>query len=674
LSLGADPPALLLAPAVALAIAVAVALRPTRGAFPALLLAAAALGAAAAEVSVRRAAQPKIERPVYSRAVAGHVLRVDPRAERAPRALLAVASVEGLAPEATPARLMLVGRNLGDVAVGAPIRVGARLAPSPLPTHPGAYDPSFVGYFEGFGGYGFVAGRPAAAELPPPSPRDRVSIAVTAWRTAITQRIVERLGPQTGPIAAALVTGQRTAIQEDMLQAFNASGLLHVLSISGLHMALVAGGLFWLFRALLAAVPPITLRWPVKKAAAVLALGMATFYLVASGAEVATTRAYVMISVMFIAILADRPALTMRNLVLAAALIILVMPESLRSASFQMSFFATAALVAAIERGLVPQLASREQPWRVRFVAAVAQAVLVTAVVSLVCELAILPIALHHFHRVVWFGLVGNVLALAVVDFLIMPAALVALILLPLGWGDWVIPVLGFGVDRMIEIARFVGGLPGAMTPVQGLGLLPLLLCLGGILWACLWRTPIALAGLAPYLLGFAIWGFERPPDLRVSGSGELVAVRGADGRLVLDAVARDDFVARRWLEAEGDRRAPNDASLTRARRCDASGCTVEMRGGLVVALPRDPAAFAEDCARADILVTRLAAPPHCPRPRLVLDRAAIGRAHGLAAFVGPNSVRLASHAASCGARAWCPDPERPRSRRPFGRARAPAQ
>lgn len=667
LTLRADPPAILLYPLVAFALCAAVALRarPLAG-FAAVAACSVCLGAAAADVAVRLAAAPTITESLGTRTVSGHVLRVEPRAERAPRVLLRVAQVEGLDAADTPQRLFLIGRALAALDVGAAVAVRARLEPVPRATHPGAYDPAFVAYFAGVGGYGFVTATPRSINLPPLPPLTRTLVAVEGWRTDITAQIVERLGPTTGPVAAALVTGQRTAIPEEVLRDFNASGLMHVLSISGLHMALVAGGLFWVFRALLAAIPPIALRWPVKKLAALLALAAATFYWVASGAEIATTRSYIMIIVVFGAILADRPAITMRNLVLAGVILIAIEPESVLTASFQMSFGATAALVAAYERGLFPRFSHHDQALPIRAVARVAEALVAVGLVSVVCELAILPFVLHHFHRVTWFGLVGNVLAHAVIDFLVMPAALLTLILVPFGWGGWAIDILGFGVERMHDVARFVASFPGAVSTVRGFGTLPMLLAAGGVAWACLWRSPIALLGVVPYAAAFVLWSAEQPPDLRISATGEMVAIRGDAGRFVLDATRFDAFVARRWLEADADTRQVDVAELSRGRSCDPSGCTIRLRDGILVALPRQTAAFVEDCARADVIVSRITAPTNCERPRLVVGRDTIARAHGLAIYwnTGRPIVRNLAHA--CGTRPWCPDPDVPAARRVF--------
>jgi competence protein ComEC len=195
------------------------------------------------------------------------------------------------------------------------------------------------------------------------------------------------------------------------------------------------------------------------------------------------------------------------------------------------------------------------------------------------------------------------------------------------------------------------------------------------VTWACLWRTRIALVGIVPYLAGFALWPAVVPPDLRVSARGNVIAFRGSDGRLALDWTTRDNFVARRWLEADGDGRTPDQARIASPARCDDAGCTAQLTGGIVLALPRRSAALEEDCARADIVVTRARGPPNCARPRLVIDRAFIDRAHGIVLTLRDDGVRVSTLGERCGSRPWCPNLAVPRFRRTFvRRTPAPAQ
>lgn len=655
LALPADVPAMLLYPLIALCLAIAAALRHVDGwVFLGCVVAAIALGMASADVAIRLAKAPRIESVITKAEVTGIVRRVEGRAEKAPRILIEVTSISGLSPP--PLRLIAVGRSFETVKVGQAIAFNARLAPLPLPTHPGAYMPGFAGFFERIGGYAFIYGKPRMMELPAPSAMLNLALAIEAWRSRITQAIIERLGPNTGPVAAALVTGQRTAIPDDINREFSASGLLHVLSISGLHMALVAGGAFWLIRALLAAVPPIALALPVKKVAAIVAMLVASFYEIASGAEVATTRSYIMILVVFFAVLLDRPAITMRNLALSALVLLVIQPSSIVSPSFQMSFAATATLVAAYEHKLLPRLATLEQPPGLRFAARIAEAILATALISILIEIALLPITLHHFHRIAWFGVVGNVLAMTVVDILVMPAAVLVLVFVNFSEAGWAISLLGFAVERMLDIARFVASFPRAVSVVQGFGTTAMLLSVFGVMWACFWRSRIAVFGLVFYLSGVGLWFTETRPDVYVSASGRLIAARDGQGLLQADGGKVDRFALSRWLEAEGDDRKSDSLSLNDGRSCDPLGCTLRFGQNKILAIAKRLEAVEEDCARADILlIPEGATPKQCPFPRLILDQAAIRSAAGLTIYWRHGAPQIVSTSSSCGARPWCP-------------------
>jgi competence protein ComEC len=163
----------------------------------------------------------------------------------------------------------------------------------------------------------------------------RVAAAIDGARNDLTRRIAGAIGGQAGAVAAALVTGKRGLIGEDTNDALRAAGIYHIVSISGLHMVLAAGTMFWLARALLAAIPVLALQWPVKKIAAVTAMLGAVAYCVFSGSEVATERALVMTLVMLGAILVDRPALSMRNLALSALIVLAREPEALPARAFR---------------------------------------------------------------------------------------------------------------------------------------------------------------------------------------------------------------------------------------------------------------------------------------------------------------------------------------------------
>jgi competence protein ComEC len=132
-------------------------------------------------------------------------------------------------------------------------------------------------------------------------------------------------------------------------KAMRDSGLAHILAISGMHMVIMAGTWFWLVRGAWRCFR--RWRFDTRSAwAAVAALFGAAFYLALSGGAVPTIRAWIMMSIMLLAILLDRPAISMRNVALAALIILAWTPEILFSPSFQMSFAAVVGLIAVYER------------------------------------------------------------------------------------------------------------------------------------------------------------------------------------------------------------------------------------------------------------------------------------------------------------------------------------
>jgi competence protein ComEC len=143
---------------------------------------------------------------------------------------------------------------------------------------------------------------------------------VQGLRDAIDARIRAVLPGDPGAIAAMLIDGRRDAIDPHLYDTMFVSGIGHVLSISGYHMAVVAGVIFFIFRAALALIPGFGERAPIKKWAAFAALLVTAFYLVLSGNQVVTQRSFIMIAVVLIGVMLDRPTLTMRTVTVAALL------------------------------------------------------------------------------------------------------------------------------------------------------------------------------------------------------------------------------------------------------------------------------------------------------------------------------------------------------------------
>jgi competence protein ComEC len=506
------------AAALALACAlVAFLVRRRPVAFPLVLgVAAAAAGFATATVKSVQIAHPILTHPAGNVAIAGFVEMREER-DRSDRIVVRALSLEGSRLDQKPERVRVSVRKGTAPPVGAYVTFRARLNPPLTPLRPGGYDFARDLYFQRIGAVGFALGSISLADPPaPPGLWLRYAAALQGLRDAIDARIRAVIPGDKGAIASALITGKRDAISTPVNDAMYVSSLAHVLSISGYHMALVAGVVFFVLRAVLALIPAFARDRPIKKWAALAALAAAAFYLVLSGAEVATQRAFIMTAIVLVGVMADRPALTLRTLAIAAFAVLLIAPQSVVHPSFQMSFAATLALIVGYERGL-PWSANADTTFGARAALWGGREILGLVLASLVAGLATTPYAAYHFHRLAPYGVLSNLLAMPLVSLWVMPSGLLALIAIPFGFDGPFWKLMGEGIDWMIAVALWVAQLPGAVGRMAAFGVGPLLLGTGGLVVLCLLKSPLRWCGTAVILLA-SLWAVLAPLPRRAGG------------------------------------------------------------------------------------------------------------------------------------------------------------
>lgn len=616
----------------AAAFAMAFAARKHPFGFPlALGLAALAAGFCVATLNSLRIDHPILRSATWSAQVSGFVEIREERA-KSDRIVVRVHSFEAPRISDKPQRVRVSVRKGTAPAVGTFVAFKAYLAPPLEPLRPGGYDFARDLYFQQIGASGYVLGRirPEAA----PAQRGLWLSYATFFdnlRDGMDNRIRAILPGDRGSIASALITGTRDAISPAVNDAMYVSSLAHVLSISGYHMAVVAGMVFFAIRALLALMPSLALTRPIKKWAALGALGAATFYLMLSGAEVATQRSYIMVAIVLVGVLADRPAITFRTLTIAALIVMSLTPQTLVHPSFQMSFAATLALVAGYQISLRWQ-AGADSPLAARIALWGGREAATLILASLVAGLATTPFAAYHFHRIAPYGVIANLLAMPVVSVVVMPMGIAGALTMPFGFDAVFWKLMGLGLDWMIAVALWVTQLPGAVGPMPAFGVGPLLVVTLGLLLLCLLRSPLRWSGAACVVVS-AAWALATPqPDVLIAGDGQTAAVRGASGRFVFVQRGRDSFAVKEWLSADGDTRATGGDGLKESVRCDAIGCTATLRDGRTVAFASSVEAFAEDCARAAVVLSSRTAPGAC-RATLI-DRPAWQRRGATALYV----------------------------------------
>lgn len=622
-------------------------------------------GMAAAKQETDRDLAPRLEGTLFA-SVTGTLERVEPAKRNRLRLTVRPTAIEGVSAKRLPARIRVSARRTAEPLMpGASVSFRARLQPPSGPVYPGGFDFSRSAYFDRRGAGGFAIG---PVTVLPEALTDRAGLSVfkssiERFRTAFADRIAASLPGQEGTIAQALIVGQRQAIPEPVAEDLRIAGLAHILAISGLHMVLLTGSVFWVARASLALSPRLALNRPIKKWAAAIALLAGLAYLLVSGASVATQRAFIMVAVAFFAVFLDRPALTMRTLAVAAFIVALVYPHTVMGPSFQMSFLAVCALIGLSEwvtaRLPAPADAAASMPVRAwRAFRLYALGLLVT---SFLAGAATGPIAAYHFHTLAPLGLLGNLLAMPIVGMLIMPMGLLACLAIPFGLELPFFWLMGFGIQSVMQLSHWVAGLSEG---AEYTGLIPLvtpLLAAAGLLWMTIWRTGLRWAGLGLIALGLAVAPFASFPDILVSRKGEAIAVRSGAGSLSVLRKGAAAFETRIWLRAYADNRSERDRSLAEGVACDTNGCifqlpvttTKETIGTRTIALALERGAMWEDCHRADILVTRLRAPRFCPRPSLILDKDRLNTTGAVSVSFTPDGQPIVTPARGKSTRPW---------------------
>ncbi|TMM54876.1 ComEC/Rec2 family competence protein [Sulfitobacter sabulilitoris] len=600
-----------------------------------LALVLVALGVGLAGIRAHDVAGPVLGWRYYG-PIEGRIVAMDRSASDALRLTLDQVVLNRVPPSRTPVRVR-VSLHAAATGVGIPSEPGLRvmttghLSPPSGPVEPGGFDFQRHAWFARLGAVGYtrvpLLGIAPAAE-------GHAGLALFRIRMAASARIRAVLPGDIGGVAAAVTTGDRSAISQATLDDLRASNLAHLLAISGLHMGLLSGFVFALLRLVLAAVPYVALRWPTRKIAAGVALLAATGYLALSGGNVATERAYVMVAVALLAIMVNRRAISLRAVAIAATIVLVLRPEALMGPGFQMSFAATTALVAVFG-----WLRDRDLKLGPRWI----QPAVAVVISSAVAGLATAPIGAAHFNAVAQYGLLANLASVPLMGALVVPAAVLALCLAPFGAEAMGLWIMGLGLRWILGVSDWVAGLEGARThvPGPGAGVLPLLAL--GFLWLLLWQGRARWGGIAAMALAFALWAKSERPLGLIADNGSLVGVMTPAGRAISKPKGAG-FVARNWLENDGDP-TPQDAAAARWTGRIGPGQVVHLVG------KRGVAAHA-GCTAGQIVVASVAFAPADSACR-VLDPDALRRTGSVAIYVNDGKLALRTAREVTGNRIW---------------------
>jgi competence protein ComEC len=522
------------------------------------------------------------------------------------------------------------------------LQLRARLLGPQGASVPGGFDFARVAWFQRLGATGKAIG-PIKRISPPQA--DGASL-----RDRLSAHIRTRLDGSAGGIASAFATGDRGGITQADEDAMRASGLTHLLSVSGLHVTAVVGAAIFLSLRLLALSSFLALRLPLLLISALVGAVSGIGYTLLTGAEVPTVRSCVAAVLVLIGIALGREAFTLRLVATGAIIVLILWPEALVGPSFQLSFAAITSIVALHETPWMRRLGARgEHGWPMRIV----RGMLGLLLTGLVVEIALAPIALFHFHKSGLYGALANIVAIPLTTFAIMPCEALALFL------DSIHPALAapFWVATnmlillLLALARTVAAVPGAQAALASVPAAAFALIIIGGLWLMLWHTRLRLWGTIPILAG-ALLAVQTPaPDIIITGDGMHMAVRGANGELATLRPRAGDYVRSVLAEQSGVIGDLDDLDSLPGADCSLDACRVLLsrdgRNWRVFAMRSryflPPVEMRRDCAAADIVVADRRLPDWC-RPRwFKADRAMLARTGGIAIMLGSGRVATVS-------------------------------
>lgn len=566
-------------------------------------------GFLAAGFRAHSVAAPMLAAPFYG-PVTGRIVDIDRSQGDALRITLDRVQLGDLPPGATPltVRVALHGDPPPfEMTAGQVVMVTGRLDAPAGAEEPGGFDFRRMAFFEQLGAVGYSA-TPVLLWAEPQG----WDQAISRLRLTLSHAIQAAVPGDSGAFAAGAMTGDRSGISAAVVQDLRVTSLAHLLAISGMNLAFLTGFVFALIRGGLALIPGLALRINTKKVAAVAAFGVSTFYLALSGANVATTRAFLMMVVFLAAILLDRRALSLRNVAISALILLVWQPEAMASPGFQMSYAATVALIAGFDAIRERKLAHRLPPW--------ARPALLLVLTSVLAGVATAPYAAAEFNRIAQYGLMANLLTVPVMSVL-MGAGAVAALLAPLGLAGPALWVMGKASAWILMVAHWIAGFGGAMTAVPTPWPVVVPVMTLGAAWLVLWRGRLRLWGLTGIAAALGLWVLSPRPVALVSSDGALVGLIGAEGR-ALSASSGAGFAAETWLQDDGDLTLPKEAAL----RPGFSGPKGQRRftlagmQGAVLTGKTGLAALEPTCGAADLVILAASQPtPATPAGPCVL-------------------------------------------------------
>jgi len=468
-----------------------------------------------------------------------------------------------------PAKIRVnIKSNINDFLIGDRILVKATLMPPPKPNYPGGFEFERFLYFKQIGAIGYAVNKPRLLELADSiTMRDRVN----SMRKKIADRIENIMDYPANAVAIAMLVCDTSRIKSTEFEQIRKSGIAHLIAISGLHIVTVVALIFLLVRFLLTRSPTLSNRYNSKKVAAIASILCTSVYLLISGAPVSAQRAFIMSCIVLVAIIADRRSSPMRSIAISAMMILLVTPETLLSASLQMSFTACIALVTAFHylKGVFVRQTDSVPKKAFGYFLGVSFS-------TLIAGTATAPLIVYHFNQFSTYSLLANLICVPLSDFVIMPFGILMLVLMPIGLDFIPAFFIEKGLNIVVQSAAFVSELPYSSFFIPSFPDYGIFLIIAGFLIFCFMQSRIKLIGIPILIIGLLTQLSFSPPDILIDNQAKLFAYWDKTNHMYLSSKQKSRFSAKSWQATLGANKVDHVRKL---QSCTDAKCTLEISG-----------------------------------------------------------------------------------------------
>ena len=450
--------------------------------------------------------------------------------------------------KASPRKIIInVNTKYENLSAGDLIKVAVVLEPLRKINMIGGYDSAFDFYFQGIGAVGYAASK---IKIIKPAQHFEFNNDIKFLRQKIARKIFDAIDYNQASVAVALLVGLQNYIPKELMVNIRNSGLAHLLSISGLHLTLACGIFFFLIRFLLSLNSYLVLNYNIKKIAALISIGAGMFYLLLAGMPVPAIRSFIMVSLIFMAIMIDRMPNPHRGVALAALIILIISPNVIFSVSFQFSFAAILVLITTYNFIRKYELGSRDRPIYLKLFFYLFGII----ISSIAVELVIAPLSIYHFNNFIAYSVLANLLAIPLTSFTTMPLGFLSLFLMPLGLEKLALIPMSYTIGLVIDIANFVAGLPYAVSKVSMISASSFGLLIFGGLWFCLWCQKWRWLAILPITIGIYLACKTPLPNLLIDGERKYFAVLDYKDELIFSK--KSDHLSIRqkeWMQKTGE-------------------------------------------------------------------------------------------------------------------------